>query len=345
MPNPDVFVSYSRTDKSRVAPLVHEFKQAGHSVWWDPDLQVGSNFREVIQAALDAASAVVVVWSRSSVKKDFVLDEATQANRRGVLRPVRVDTVDPPLGFGQLQFVDLVGWPGGASPEVDKLLQAIAALVTGIVQPAEKWWRDLAPSAATTRAASDRLHKVTVDIRTVAALFRTAPSSMASLTTALREVYRTYDAVLQAMKLFMKGSEVTLHREDFVAMARGSLRTLIGLKRGHCTAIGLAYWGDGGIRQSLTTATASDLSKLDKLFGFLATADGDAFARMADIADSLAGEAAAVANLLVDGQIAAARSRLDADARELQKLEAVLNSHVAELLHLGGELGISIDQS
>ena len=29
MPNPDVFVSYSRDDKSRVAPLVQEIKQAG----------------------------------------------------------------------------------------------------------------------------------------------------------------------------------------------------------------------------------------------------------------------------------------------------------------------------
>jgi adenylate cyclase len=50
MPNPDVFVSYSRDDKPRVAPLVHEIKQAGHSVWWDPELQVGSRFERSSKA-------------------------------------------------------------------------------------------------------------------------------------------------------------------------------------------------------------------------------------------------------------------------------------------------------
>ena len=39
----DVFVSYSRIDKARVAPLVAAIEAQGWSVWWDPDLDLIRN--------------------------------------------------------------------------------------------------------------------------------------------------------------------------------------------------------------------------------------------------------------------------------------------------------------
>jgi hypothetical protein len=95
----------------RVAPLAHALGAAGHSVWWDVDIPIGARFRDAIQRALNAASAVVVVWSATSVMKDFVLDEASVGARRGVLAPVRFDQVEPPIGFRQYQFADLVDGP------------------------------------------------------------------------------------------------------------------------------------------------------------------------------------------------------------------------------------------
>jgi adenylate cyclase len=32
----DIFVSYARADKARVAPLVDALETRGWSVWWDP---------------------------------------------------------------------------------------------------------------------------------------------------------------------------------------------------------------------------------------------------------------------------------------------------------------------
>jgi adenylate cyclase len=40
----DVFVSYSRQDKARVAPLVEALEAEGWSVWWDPAIAPGEEF-------------------------------------------------------------------------------------------------------------------------------------------------------------------------------------------------------------------------------------------------------------------------------------------------------------
>jgi hypothetical protein len=47
----DVFVSYSRSDKARVAPLVAAFKAKGWSVWWDPSIAAGQSFDDQIEVA------------------------------------------------------------------------------------------------------------------------------------------------------------------------------------------------------------------------------------------------------------------------------------------------------
>ena len=57
----DVFVSYARTDKALVAPLVAAIEGRGWSVWWDPEIAPGQEFDEQIAAELDSARAIVVV--------------------------------------------------------------------------------------------------------------------------------------------------------------------------------------------------------------------------------------------------------------------------------------------
>ena len=42
----DVFVSYARSDKVRVAPLVAAIEAQGWSVWWDPDINAGPGVRQ-----------------------------------------------------------------------------------------------------------------------------------------------------------------------------------------------------------------------------------------------------------------------------------------------------------
>ena len=60
-PMADIFVSYSRTDKAAVAPLVAALESQGWSVWWDPEITPGDEFDKLIGAELESARAVVVV--------------------------------------------------------------------------------------------------------------------------------------------------------------------------------------------------------------------------------------------------------------------------------------------
>ena len=110
----DVFISYKREDEVRVGRLAKALEKAGFAVWWDRGLPGGESWRTNIGAALADARCVVVVWSHGSVGVEgaFVRDEAGRAMARGILVPVMIDQVGPPLGFGELQAIDLTRWRG-----------------------------------------------------------------------------------------------------------------------------------------------------------------------------------------------------------------------------------------
>lgn len=122
----DLFLSYKAEDRARVAPLVQALETDGLSVWWDAHIGGGDEWRDTILRHLEAARAVVVVWSRRSVGPNgqFVRDEASRALKRGTYLPVRIDRVDPPLGFGETQALDLQGWKGDRG---DARYQAVLA--------------------------------------------------------------------------------------------------------------------------------------------------------------------------------------------------------------------------
>ena len=113
----DVFVSYKAEDRPRVRPLVEALEAEGLAVWWDEQVGGGEAWRETIEQHLDAAACVIVVWSKRSTGSEgrFVRDEATRAARRRTYLPVRIDKVDPPLGFGEMQALNLQGWKGERS--------------------------------------------------------------------------------------------------------------------------------------------------------------------------------------------------------------------------------------
>jgi hypothetical protein len=56
---------------------------------------------------------VVVIlgsWSKASIKSDWVQEEADDAKQRGILVPIRIEDVKPPIGFGSIQAADLLNW-------------------------------------------------------------------------------------------------------------------------------------------------------------------------------------------------------------------------------------------
>ena len=124
----DLFVSFKAEDRARVAPLVQALETDGLSVWWDEHIGGGDEWRDTILRHLEAARCVIVVWSKRSVGPhgSFVRDEATRALRRGTYLPVRIDKVEPPLGFGETQALELHGWKGDRT---DERYQAVLSCV------------------------------------------------------------------------------------------------------------------------------------------------------------------------------------------------------------------------
>ncbi|OQW56288.1 MAG: hypothetical protein A4S17_05335 [Proteobacteria bacterium HN_bin10] len=113
-----VFVSYAHEDRPFVAQLAPALAQSGYEVWWDRELEGGDAFRAKIEESLNAADAVVVVWSGRSRASRWVLDEAEKGLQRNVLVPVRVDKSALPLGFGGLHTLDFSAWNGAADARV-----------------------------------------------------------------------------------------------------------------------------------------------------------------------------------------------------------------------------------
>jgi len=120
----DIFVSYAAEDRERIRPLVELLEKEAWSVWWDREIHAGPRFDQIIEEAIERASCVVVVWSQYSVQSDWVRTEASEGLERGILVPLRIDNVRPPLVFRRSQTADLIGFPENRAG-LDMLLSGI----------------------------------------------------------------------------------------------------------------------------------------------------------------------------------------------------------------------------
>ena len=110
----DVFISYAREDESTARLLATSLESRGWSVWWDLRIPYGKDFNAYLQQQLDQARCIIVLWSATSIRSQFVRDEATEG-LNGRLVPVVIDGAKPPLGFRQIHTADLKTWKGEAS--------------------------------------------------------------------------------------------------------------------------------------------------------------------------------------------------------------------------------------
>ena len=126
----DVFVSYARRDKKRVAPLIAALEAQGWSVWWDPAITPGQEFDRQIAAELKIASALLVVWTSNSVESRWVRGEARDGADRGILVPVRFGDAPLPIDFRAFHTIDLDD-TGDATrtPRFQEVVQALGSLI------------------------------------------------------------------------------------------------------------------------------------------------------------------------------------------------------------------------
>ncbi len=122
-----VFLSYAREDVETARKLAGVLTDAGQAVWWDRHVHGGANFGNEIDRELKNAQIVMVLWSHASIASAWVQDEAAEGRDSGRLVPAVVDSVKPPLGFRQLQCIDLSPWTtDGQAQPIDDVLAAIA---------------------------------------------------------------------------------------------------------------------------------------------------------------------------------------------------------------------------
>lgn len=137
----DVFISYSRQDHARVAPLAERLAARGMSIWWDKQLRAGQRFVDEIERQLDSAKAVLTAWSHNARNSTWVYAESSRGLDAGKFVQVRLDNVQLPLPFDALQVSDINEWDrleghlsrlikGGAQPEPIRRVPQLGAFAT-----------------------------------------------------------------------------------------------------------------------------------------------------------------------------------------------------------------------
>lgn len=134
----DIFLSYSSNDKERVRPIVEAIEKEGFTLWWDDNIPPGTTWRAFIQENLDAAQVVVVIWSKSSVKRRFVIDEAEEGLQRESLFPIFIDDVKAPIGLRSPQNIQLINWQGGKNEQLGKFIESIRAKLGHAAKPTKQ---------------------------------------------------------------------------------------------------------------------------------------------------------------------------------------------------------------
>jgi len=126
----DVFVSYKRKDRELAAVVVAQLDFAGYNVWWDQHLTPREAWDDLIERELNAAKAVLVLWTPRSVTSEWVKNEADYAKSLNKLVPTKLEACKVPLAFRRLQTADLTSWSGAPGhAEWQKTLKWIGDLV------------------------------------------------------------------------------------------------------------------------------------------------------------------------------------------------------------------------
>lgn len=127
-----VFISYAREDLAEARSVAEALSSHGLSVFWDRTIPTGHTFERVIEEAIGSARARVVLWSRNSVRSDWVRAEAAEGAKRGILVPATLDGEPPPLRYRISQTADLTDWRPGSRTD------SFAAFIADIVGTAHR---------------------------------------------------------------------------------------------------------------------------------------------------------------------------------------------------------------
>lgn len=136
---PQVFLSYSNTDRPIASQLARALKERGVSTWWDAEIRLGDRWEKSIEQALLDADAVVVLVTPQSVESRWVTMEwsGALANSRLVIPVVAggLSLADLPYALSHIQGVL---FDSDNPAELDRLVSAIKKTVQEVPAAAER---------------------------------------------------------------------------------------------------------------------------------------------------------------------------------------------------------------
>jgi hypothetical protein len=167
----DIFISYANEDRPWAQMFARALEARGWSIFWDQTIPFGNTWRNTIERELKEARCVIVLWSKTSIESEWVRDEADDAKQRRVLVPVRIDDIQPPFGFRNIQTADLTDWRAtNPTAAFDRLTADIAARIGS---PSKQTDRQVA------RVNNDATHKADYE-NAAGENYRSSPSPSAT---------------------------------------------------------------------------------------------------------------------------------------------------------------------
>ncbi len=150
----NVFVSYSHSDASLVAPVVKLLRVNKTLVFLDTDrIPPGKRWRDEIAEALAKSNLVVVFWCYHAYRSTEVSTEWKAAiEQEKDLLPLLLDATPLPSELGQFQWIDFRGTVGASHSSIDSgayevpITQAPPPMAA---RPRRAVWYTLAGAAAT----------------------------------------------------------------------------------------------------------------------------------------------------------------------------------------------------
>jgi hypothetical protein len=137
-----VFISYKRVDRDKAAVIRARLEALQLPLFIDDEIPATENFAFAINTHLNSASAVLVLWTETSVKwpkpgeYNYVLAEAQYAADRHILVAVCVEKLPPgalPVPFNSIQAPDISDWIATGAPARHKQWQHALKALGGLV--------------------------------------------------------------------------------------------------------------------------------------------------------------------------------------------------------------------
>ncbi len=138
---PNIFISHSTKDNDKTRQITNMLKDAGFDVWVDFDsIRDGTRWVREIEAGIDGADAVVVVWSKSAQQSEWVEKECLYTFN--LQKPMFIALIEPArlrLYVVNIQYTDCTtDLAGGMKDLIGAIQHTLNNELTIVNYPVEK---------------------------------------------------------------------------------------------------------------------------------------------------------------------------------------------------------------